>query len=155
MDTQPQVLSASDLRALVSKHGSAYAASKALGISPQAFYERLTRKGITDRVARELLPGEPVERKDRKVWLSSLLKEHGTVVGVAKALGRSNAAINDRITRYCIRRKPRKTFTQKRSELKGLVATYGTAYSAAQAIGITPSAFYERLDRVNLRLRKG
>ena len=92
---------ASEIKALIAQHGSANRVAKALGVSAQAFYEKMDNAGLS-RPAPALLPGEPRDITKKPAWLQSRLA-HSSVVEIAERYHRSPSAIHDRMRRYGLR----------------------------------------------------
>lgn len=140
-----------ELEAVIAQEGNAYKASKKLGVSAQAVYERCKRYGIpVAPIQHPLLDGEPADKAEKKAWWESLLATK-SVAQIAKEKGRSLTAIRERIERagVTIARplgEPADIVGQRRW-LKDLIKTHGSIPKAAAAIGRTASALYERCDR--------
>lgn len=150
---EARVERAKKLEALIKKHGSAYAASMVLKITPSAFYDRMSSAGVKAE-GYDLLPGEPRDFSKKKQWLKGLLEKH-TGAEIAKKFNRSLSAIHDRMQRYGLR-SPRRfndgdTPQERKAWLKRLIKRYGSGYKVAQHLDITPSAVYERMERCGIK----
>jgi DNA-binding NtrC family response regulator len=147
-------MTAEELQKLIDEKGSPYRAALSLGISPQAFYERMDRAGL-ERNRDYLLPGEPTSKKDKKVWLSELL-DGNTVIGVAEKMHCSVGAIQRRMKLCGLRRSPDVTPNRVRpKDLRGpwlqrQLKKHGNGRRVALALGISPQAVYERMKRYGI-----
>lgn len=151
----PVKMTAEELQTLIDEKGSAYRAALHLGISPQAFYERMDRVGL-ERNRDNLLPGEPKAQKAKKVWLQELL-DGDTVVGVAEKLHCSVGSVQRRMKLCGLRRSPDVTPNRVRPrDLRGpwlqrQLKKHGNGRRVALALGISPQAVYERMKRYGIK----
>lgn len=143
------------LQKLIEKHGSAYAASIAEGITPQAFYERMDRVGLKAHGYRRLF-GEPKGKVAKRKWLRTLLKECGSVAALSRRLGRSYTATRERLQRLGIdtpshlHRGEPEDLRGKKRWMKALLKKHGNACKVAKVLKVSPQAVYERVDRYGL-----
>jgi predicted transcriptional regulator len=134
------------IKALIRKHGSAYKAAKALGITPQAFYERMKRLRIP-RTGYPLRPGEPRQKCAKVAWLRGLVGKK-SVGEVARELGCSQSAVRARMSCYRILLRP--PVEARVKSLKKLLEKYKTGYAVAKVLQVTPQAVYDRISRHGL-----
>jgi hypothetical protein len=146
-----------ELEKLILVFRTGYKASKALGVTPSAIYERMKRVELARK--RRLIPGEPTAGVNRKVWWTELLATHGTIKKVAKAVGCSVWTVQVRFKRFGIIARGNRgvepvglnSRAKKVRWLKGLLVTHGNAKKVAEVLGCTPSAVYERMGRYGLK----
>jgi len=140
------------LKGLIKLYGSAYAAAKALGISSNAFYERMTHVGLSrqDQTQCFLLEGEPVADTDKKIWFETLLKEHKSVPALAKHFKRSVSAIRGRLTRLGIKTGNGLSQEQRMEQLKSLLKEHKTVKAVATKLGVKTQSVYGRMKNYGL-----
>ena len=144
------------LKAIIAKHGSAYKAALAEGVTPSAFYCRM--KAVDLPRSTFLLKGEPVSIMEKKVWLEDLLKGR-TVRKVAKMLDSSPTAIHVRMKHCGISKANHgaepaglKTREERVEWLRELLNKHGSGCKVARFLGVSEQAIYERMKRYGLKM---
>lgn len=138
---------------LINHHGSPYKASKAIKISPSAFYERMYRVGL-DPKGYDLLKGEPSGGKQaKKIWLLGLLKEYDyNVNAVAHSLDRSPSAIHCRIESYGITTEVRDAVRSKKEFTEVFHSFEGDVKLIADKFKVSTQTVYARIKKYDLSL---
>jgi predicted transcriptional regulator len=138
------------LQGLISIYGSAYAAAKALRITPQAFYDQMHSKGMKPK-GYALLEGEPKGKMKKRIWLQDLIiKHHNNLSAVAKELGISRTAVVSRMGSYRIKSKYPTKLERQCEFTKVFMNKKGKVKDIARVLKVTPAAVYERVHRYML-----
>jgi len=146
-----------ELKKLISEHGSAYRAAKAMVISPQSFYEQMKRQGLTPQGYKRM-KGEPEDMALRKRFYRKELKEAGSVAELANRWGRSPSAVRQKLQTHGVVLPKRKLLPgepesagKKVAWMGRLLKKHGNGYRVAQVLGISSQAVYERMERYGLK----
>ena len=134
---------------MIKKHGSAYSAANAMGITPSAFYDRMNRLGMKPEGYKPL-KGEPEKKGAKKKWLKDILEKHEwNISAAARSLKISTTALRSRMDSYGIKN-ARNAEARRKEFTRAFRASKRNVAKTAEALGITVSAVYERMDRYDL-----
>jgi hypothetical protein len=157
MSANQRIVRTRAIKKLIKTHGSAYKAALALEVTPQAFYERMERLGLS-RTKRTIV-GEPKGWKNQRSWMTGLLNEKKSIAGIAQELGCCREAVQARLRRFGLRStanrgvEPKGLLTPKarKAWLQGLLKKYGNANKVAKALNVTPAAVYQRCNNYGIK----
>jgi transcriptional regulator of acetoin/glycerol metabolism len=129
------------IQGLIVCYGSVPKTAKVLNITSSALYERMHRVGLKPAGYR-LLPGEPVNFREKADWLRDLLKTK-TVKEIAKDFGITPSAVRSRMMSYGIKLTLDKDV--RVAMFKTLLKKYKTGTAVAKVLNVSTQTVYERI----------